>query len=106
TLVVDQVAVDLFAELGNWLANVSSPYEEASSGKIRLSYLPLWSKDISNTEQFVRSALEKLAEFTLKITLVVDQVAVDLFAELGNWLANVSSPYEEASSVRTSSTTH
>ncbi|GAA34486.2 hypothetical protein CLF_104234 [Clonorchis sinensis] len=32
--------------------------------------------------------------------LVVDQVAVDLFAELGNWLANVSSPYEETSSVR------
>ncbi|KER24363.1 hypothetical protein T265_14442, partial [Opisthorchis viverrini] len=27
-LVVDQVAVDLFAELGIWLANVSSPYEE------------------------------------------------------------------------------
>ncbi|KAG5451213.1 hypothetical protein CSKR_112840 [Clonorchis sinensis] len=35
-----------------------------------------------------------------KNTLVVDQVAVDLFAELGNWLANVSSPYEETSSVR------
>ncbi|GAA57554.1 hypothetical protein CLF_112885 [Clonorchis sinensis] len=28
------------------------------------------------------------------------QVAVDLYAELGNWLANVSSPYEETSSVR------
>ncbi|GAA53139.1 hypothetical protein CLF_109620, partial [Clonorchis sinensis] len=27
-------------------------------------------------------------------------VAVDLFAELGNWLENVSSPYEETSSVR------
>ncbi|KAG5447683.1 hypothetical protein CSKR_112138 [Clonorchis sinensis] len=33
-------------------------------------------------------------------SLVVDQVAVDLFAELGNWLADVSSPYEETSSVR------
>ncbi|KER28300.1 hypothetical protein T265_04831 [Opisthorchis viverrini] len=32
--------------------------------------------------------------------LVVDQVAVDLFAELSNWLANVSSPVEETSSVR------
>ncbi|KER34055.1 LOW QUALITY PROTEIN: hypothetical protein T265_12494 [Opisthorchis viverrini] len=32
-------------------------------------------------------------------TLVVDHMAVDLFAELGNWLANVSSPYEETSSV-------
>ncbi|KAG5454543.1 hypothetical protein CSKR_104900 [Clonorchis sinensis] len=30
---------------------------------------------------------------------VVDQMAVDLFAELGNWLANVSSPVEETSSV-------
>ncbi|KER33161.1 hypothetical protein T265_00862 [Opisthorchis viverrini] len=29
-----------------------------------------------------------------------DPMAVDLFAELGNWLANVSSPYEETSSVR------
>ncbi|GAA49569.1 retrovirus-related Pol polyprotein from type-1 retrotransposable element R2 [Clonorchis sinensis] len=27
-------------------------------------------------------------------------VAVDLFAELGNWFANVSSPYEQTSSVR------
>ncbi|KER28587.1 hypothetical protein T265_04630 [Opisthorchis viverrini] len=33
-------------------------------------------------------------------TLVVDQMAVDLFAELGNWLANVSSPHEKTSSVR------
>ncbi|KER20800.1 hypothetical protein T265_10738 [Opisthorchis viverrini] len=33
-------------------------------------------------------------------TRTVDQVAVDLFAELGNWLANVSSPHEETSSVR------
>ncbi|KER32784.1 hypothetical protein T265_12756, partial [Opisthorchis viverrini] len=32
--------------------------------------------------------------------LVADQMAVDLFAELGNWLANVSSPVEETSSVR------
>ncbi|GAA48486.1 hypothetical protein CLF_101670 [Clonorchis sinensis] len=30
-MVVDQMAVDLFAELGNWLANVSSPVEETSS---------------------------------------------------------------------------
>ncbi|KER24169.1 hypothetical protein T265_08107 [Opisthorchis viverrini] len=30
----------------------------------------------------------------------VKGMAVDLFAELGNWLANVSSPYEETSSVR------
>ncbi|GAA56014.1 hypothetical protein CLF_109655 [Clonorchis sinensis] len=30
----------------------------------------------------------------------IHKVAVDLFAELGNWLANVSSPYEETSSVR------
>ncbi|KAG5448039.1 hypothetical protein CSKR_106592 [Clonorchis sinensis] len=28
------------------------------------------------------------------------QMTVDLFAELGNWLANVSSPVEETSSVR------
>ncbi|KER26103.1 hypothetical protein T265_06584 [Opisthorchis viverrini] len=31
---------------------------------------------------------------------VIDQVAVDQFAELGNWFANVSSPIEETSSVR------
>ncbi|KER27079.1 hypothetical protein T265_13858, partial [Opisthorchis viverrini] len=34
--------------------------------------------------------------------LVVDQMAVYLFAELGNWLANVSSPVEETSSDRSS----
>ncbi|KER22365.1 hypothetical protein T265_09534 [Opisthorchis viverrini] len=33
-------------------------------------------------------------------SFVVDQMAVDLFAELGNWPANVSPPYEETSSVR------
>ncbi|KER30358.1 hypothetical protein T265_13184, partial [Opisthorchis viverrini] len=37
---------------------------------------------------------------TMYFSLVVDQMAVDLFAELGNWLANVSSSYEETSSVR------
>ncbi|KER27866.1 hypothetical protein T265_13698, partial [Opisthorchis viverrini] len=36
-----------------------------------------------------------------KQVLVVDHVAVDLFAEFGNWLANISSPYEETSSVST-----
>ncbi|KER34109.1 hypothetical protein T265_00001 [Opisthorchis viverrini] len=30
-----------------------------------------------------------------------ESVAVDLFAELGNWLANALSPYEETSSLRT-----
>ncbi|KAG5453964.1 hypothetical protein CSKR_110047 [Clonorchis sinensis] len=33
---------------------------------------------------------------------VVHQMAVDLFAKLGNWLADVSSPYEKTSSVRSS----
>ncbi|KAG5454300.1 hypothetical protein CSKR_113993 [Clonorchis sinensis] len=33
-LVVDQMAVDPFAELGNWLAHVSSPVEETSLLKI------------------------------------------------------------------------
>ncbi|KER21876.1 hypothetical protein T265_09906 [Opisthorchis viverrini] len=36
--------------------------------------------------------------------LVADRMAVDLFAELGNWLANVSSPVEETSSVRMNET--
>ncbi|KAG5454237.1 hypothetical protein CSKR_111771 [Clonorchis sinensis] len=36
----------------------------------------------------------------VKFSLVVDQMAVDLFAELDNWLANVLSPVEETSSVR------
>ncbi|GAA57833.1 hypothetical protein CLF_113253 [Clonorchis sinensis] len=39
-LVVDQMAVDLFAELGNWLANVSSPYEETSSPNCALMMSP------------------------------------------------------------------
>ncbi|KER23686.1 hypothetical protein T265_08493 [Opisthorchis viverrini] len=37
-LVVDQVAVDLFDELGNWLANVSPPYEETSSLCVAVGY--------------------------------------------------------------------
>ncbi|KAG5447782.1 hypothetical protein CSKR_106820 [Clonorchis sinensis] len=45
-------------------------------------------------------ALHKSRLFSWVSLLVVDQAAVDLFAELGNWLANVSSPYEETSSVR------
>ncbi|KER31304.1 hypothetical protein T265_13019, partial [Opisthorchis viverrini] len=35
-----------------------------------------------------------------EILVVIDQVAIDLLAERGNWLASVSSPYEETSSVR------
>ncbi|KER19364.1 hypothetical protein T265_11839 [Opisthorchis viverrini] len=47
-LVVDQIAVDLLAELGNWLANVSSPVEETST--------QLCTDDVSSTkdETFAR----------------------------------------------------
>ncbi|KER27677.1 hypothetical protein T265_05310 [Opisthorchis viverrini] len=53
----------------------------------------------------------QISEFSATLSLVVDQVAVGLFAELGSWLANFSSPYEETSSVRSwvaenSSTVH
>ncbi|KAG5454147.1 hypothetical protein CSKR_105375 [Clonorchis sinensis] len=40
-----------------------------------------------------------LASYFLILFLVVDQMAVCLFVELGNWLAGVSSPVEETSSV-------
>ncbi|KAG5453345.1 hypothetical protein CSKR_109359 [Clonorchis sinensis] len=123
-LVDDQVAVDLFAELGNWLANVSSPYEETSSVRswVGTSSLPacvyiafedhLLSSDLIGYLGF-NDSRESIDPFVIFVAfflpvcpiyrhgaLVVDQVAVDLFAELGNWLANVSSPYEETSSVR------
>ncbi|KER23302.1 hypothetical protein T265_08786 [Opisthorchis viverrini] len=58
---------------------------------------------IPNLWRFVGAGRNKETETARNIIrhqLVVDQVAVDLFAELGNWLANVSSPYEVTSSVR------
>ncbi|GAA49740.1 hypothetical protein CLF_103506 [Clonorchis sinensis] len=51
---------------------------------------------------FVLSDSNGFPGFGLKSTLQIfdSQVAVDLFAELGNWPANASSPYEETPSVK------
>ncbi|KER21953.1 hypothetical protein T265_09849 [Opisthorchis viverrini] len=51
----------------------------------------------------IRAAeLRRLQVFDNRCLRTIPHMAVDLFAELGNWLANVSSPYEETSSVRIS----
>ncbi|KAG5442008.1 hypothetical protein CSKR_106950 [Clonorchis sinensis] len=51
-------------------------------------------KPINPTSASVLIGAHQVARMCL---LVVDQMAVDLFAELGNWLANVSFPVEETS---------
>ncbi|GAA55104.1 hypothetical protein CLF_106856 [Clonorchis sinensis] len=52
--------------------------------------------DLSRDNRVVLAMLPPVVLLSATLSLV----AVDLFAELGNWLANVSSPYEETSSVR------
>ncbi|KAG5448040.1 hypothetical protein CSKR_106591 [Clonorchis sinensis] len=49
-LVADQMAVDLFAELGNWLANVSSPVEETSSKYTHLQINLVFARDSPETQ--------------------------------------------------------
>ncbi|KER27770.1 hypothetical protein T265_05259 [Opisthorchis viverrini] len=108
------LVVSLFVELGNLVANVSSPNEVTSSARsshlfsrgnldlfpsafkiVRMYLFGHRTKPMSlrSTKRFhiYRQLKLSFSKYT-RALLIVDQVAVDLFADLGNWFASVSSP--------------